>query len=157
MNNDETIRIKLDILLAYYYFKYMPKLFIDFITNNKRKDEVLENLKKNRKIFNNFSAEIMDFNIYNETENLNEINSLFLLSPNIPELLKNISSKQLFIKLTYLCQIERKLPNIVKYAKPNKDDNIENERIYLKELMNYGKDEGYLPITLSREFFFGLL
>ena len=152
-NNGESIRIKLDALLAYYYFKYLPKLFIDFITNNRRKDEVILNLKKNRKIFNNFSAVVMDFSIYNEAENLKEIHSLFSLTPNIPELLKSISSEQLFIKLAYLCQIERKKPNIAKYSKPNKDDNIENVNLYFNELMKLGKNEGYIPFTLSKEFF----
>ena len=99
-NNDESIRIKLDTLLAYYYFKFLPESFIKFITNKKRKDEVMVNLKKNRKIFNNFSAEVMDYNLYNKAENLTEIHSLFSLIPNIPELLKNISSEDLFIKLT---------------------------------------------------------
>ena len=113
----------------------------------------MANLKKNRKIFNNFSAEVMDFNIYNEAENLKEIHSLFSLTPNIPELLKNISSEDLFIKLTYLCQIERKRPNIAKYAKPSKDDNIENINTCFKELMKLYKNENYLPLTLSRDFF----
>ena len=152
-NNDESIRIKLDTLLAYYYFKFLPKLFIDFITNNKRKDEIMVNLKKNRKIFNNFSAEVMDLNIYNEAKNLTEIHSLFSLIPNIPELLKNISSEDLFIKLTNLCQKEKKRPNIAKYAKPSKDDNIENVYTSFKELMKLYKNKYYLPLTLSRDFF----
>ena len=153
-SNDEAIKIKLDVILAYYYFKYIPKLFINFITKNKRKDEVIANLKKNRKIFNNFSAEVMDFNIYNEAENLTDINSLFLLIPNMPELLRTISSEELFIKLCYLCQIERKKPNVVRYAKPSKGDNLENINNYINKLMKLCKNEDYLPLTLSKEFYF---
>jgi hypothetical protein len=111
------------------------------------------NLKNNRKIFNNFSADVMDFNIYSEAENLKEIHSLFSLTPNIPQLLKNISSELLFIKLTYLCQTERKRPNIVKYARPSKNDNIEDINTYFNELMKLRKNEPYLPFTLSKEFF----
>ena len=153
MNNDEKIKIKLDAILAYYYFKYFPKLFIDFITKNKRKDEVMSNLKNNRKIFNNFSHEVMDFYIYCEADNLNEIHSLLLLSPSVPELFKTISSEELFIKLLYLCQTQRKRPNIAKIIKPNKDDDIDSLINNFNYLMKLCKNENYLIFILSREFF----
>ena len=58
----------------------------------------------------------MEFNIYNET------NSLTLLISNLPELLKIINKK-----------------GYAKYAKTNKDDNMENANNILMSWWNWAK------------------
>ena len=152
--NDETISNKLDLILAYYYFNYKRRIFIDFISKkNERKEKLLINLDKNRKLFLDFSSEIMDFDIFNEAENLEEIQFLFSLIPNLPELMKVFSLEELYIKFMYLSQIENKVCNLAKILKPNKNDNIELLHKNFEDLMKIAKLENFVGFVLSNDFF----
>ena len=59
-----------------------------------------------------------------EATNLNEIYYLFLLVPDIPELIKIMSDEQFFLKLCNLNSIEQKIVNIYKIIKPKEEDNM---------------------------------
>ena len=154
--NNEIFLIKLDLILAYYYFNYKPKLFIKFISKkNERSKEVNSHLMKNRKVFNDFSAEIMDFYIFDETENLEEIQNLFELMPNLVEVSKVLSIEILYEKMCYLEQIENKVFNMAKIIKPNKSDNIEVLSQNIKNLFKLQIQNNHLTFSLSKEFFMG--
>ena len=153
---DDTINSKLDLLLCYYFFVYKKRIFIDFISDkNDRKTEVLSNLNKNRKLFKDFSSEIMDFDIFNEAENLLEIQNLLSLFPNLPELIKVMSTEELYIKIFYLSKQEGKIYNVYKIVKPKKDDNIELLKNNVEALINIAKEINGIIFTLSNDFFIG--
>ena len=154
-NNNEVILVKLDLILAYYYFNYKPKKFIEFISKkNERSQEVFSHLTKNRKIFKDFSSEIMDFYIFEETEILEEIFNLLLFIPNLVELTKILTIEILYEKISYLEAIENKTFNLGKIAKPNKDDNIELLNQNINKLFKLAKENNRLVFILSSEEFF---
>ena len=153
---DDTINSKLDILLAYYFFIYKKSIFINFISdNNKRKTEVISNLNKNRKLFKDFSSEVMDFDIFNEANNMLEIQNLFFLFPNLPELIKVFATEELYYKICYLSKMEGKIYNFYKLLKPKKDDNIEILKSNVETLINLGKAFQHIIFNLSNDFFLG--
>ena len=147
----------LDIILTYYYINFNQKMFFKFISEkeNPRYNLTAENLKKNRKIFQNFSSEIVNFDLLDEAENLEEIHKLFLLVPDIPELIKIMADSLFFMKLCSLSLIEKKIVNIFKIVKPKKEDNmkllLENFDILCKQ----SKDEYYAPFVLNDDLFSG--
>ena len=152
---NELNEIKIILLLAFYYISYNPKLFINLISNNnKRKNETIQMLKKYRKLFNDFSFEVLD-EAFNESENLDGIHSLLLLSKSLPDLLKIISSESLYIKMVYLCQIEGKYASVAKIIKPEKDDNMDLLKKSFDDILKLAKSECFSVILLSEEFFIG--
>ena len=151
---DDLINVKIDILLTYYYFIYKKKIFINFISdNNTRKAELVSNLNKNRKLFKDFTSEILDFDIFNEAENLLEIQNIISLIPNLPELTKLLSMEELYLKCEYLGQIEGKIYNLYKIIKPKKDDNIELLKTSTEDLVTLAKEFQFCIFNLSNELF----
>ena len=152
---DELNNSKFIILLAYYYFIYQPKLFISFISDkNTRAKEVNEVLNKYRKIFKDFSTEIMDFAIFDEAENLMEIQSLFLLMPNLVELTSALSTENFYSKFNCLSQIEVKICNLYRIVKPKKEDNIELLKKNIEKMIKMAKGEdNYMIFSLPSDFF----
>ena len=97
---------KIHILLAYYYLKYFPKKFVTFISSfGEYSKNIFENLTKNRKIFNNFNSEIIDYELINEAEDIQQIELLLKYLPNIVEFFKEFDNDQFFFKLSNLSLI----------------------------------------------------
>jgi hypothetical protein len=153
----ESFNEKLDLILAYYYFNYKPRLFIDYISQkNERYEEVISNLKKNRNLFKKFTSELFNFDFLNEATNLSEMQSIFRLVPNIPELLKLLSMDALYKKFKYLSSIEGKIVNVYKIVPPNKEDDImllkKNYNLLKKTADNNGCSLFSLPNELFLEY-----
>ena len=146
----------LDIILAYYYINFYPKKFIQLVLkneNNPRAELISENLKKNRKIFKNFSSEIINFKLLDEAEHLNQIYYVILLVPDIPELFKIVSENMMFLKLTTLCLLEGKVLNVYKIVKPKKEDNIQYLYDNFLILFEFIQNEGHSPLSFVDELF----
>ena len=123
------------------------------INENPRYELTSNNLIKNRKMFKNFSSEILNFFVLDEAVNLMEIHNLFLLAPDIPELIKIMSDNLFFIKLCNLSAIEKKIVNVFKIVKPKKEDDIKLLIDNYAQLCNIAKSEGYAPFNLVDELF----
>ena len=153
-DKEETFNNKLELILAYYYIKYNPRLFIKFISDyNKRKEEIKLNLRKNRKLFKNFTSDILNFDLFNEAENYKEIFDLFLLVPNMPEFLKILSIETFYSKLVYICQIENKVYALDYLVSPNKEDNIDLLKKNFLNLKAIALKEYFYAFVLSNNFF----
>ena len=150
LNNNKFI-----VLLAYYYFIYQPKLFINFISEkNIRSKEVNEILIKYRKIFKDFSTEIMDFTIFDEAENLSEIQNVFLLMPNLVEITIALSEEKFYSKVDCLSRIETKICNLYRFIKPKKEDNIELLKKNIEKMTKMAKElDNYMIFSLTKDFF----
>ena len=155
-NKKNIIINSLDILLAYYYINYNHKLFFKFLfknENNPRHQQISDNLKKNRKIFLNFSFDIINYDLLVDAQNLNEIYYVFLLVPNIPELIKIMGENATFIKLCNLCEKEKKVVNVYKIIKPQKEDDIKLLNDYYDILKKQAIQEDFSPHILYKEIF----
>ena len=154
-NKEDEIINQFELLLAYYYINYNKKLFVKLlnINENPRYELTSNNLIKNRKIFKNFSSEILNFFVLDEAVNLMEIHNLFLLAPDIPELIKIMSDNLFFIKLCNLSAIEKKIVNVFKIVKPKKEDDIKLLIDNYAQLCNIAKSEDYAPFNLVDELF----
>ena len=155
-NKKNIIINSLDILLAYYYINYNHKLFFKFLfknENNQRHQQISDNLKKNRKIFLNFSFDIINYDLLVDAQNLNEIYYVFLLVPNIPELIKIMGENATFIKLCNLCEKEKKVVNVYKIIKPQKEDDIKLLNDYYDILKKQAIQEDFSPHMLYKEIF----
>ena len=167
LNDTEKIRTKLlsllgeaklednvDIFLAYYYIHYKKKLFIEFINNQKYRDEIFTNLGLNRNIFNNFTNDIIGPELMQEAINGTELLSLMKLYPNIVECFKILTRNEIYLKFIYFKQIERKSINIMIIQTPQKTDDIELLRNYFKKTYDYFIEEKIYPLIIKEDFFF---
>ena len=156
-NKENEIINLVDIILSYYYINYNPKLFVKLLTKNEnpRFQITSDNLIKNRKIFKNFSSEIINFDILDEATNLDDIYQLFLLVPDIPELIKIMSDHMTYIKFCSLAEIEKKIVNFYKIVKPKKEDDLQLLNDSFDNLCKLVLIERYSPFILVDDLFFG--
>ena len=155
-NGDPNIINLTDLILAFYYIVYNQKMFVKLLLENEnpRFALILENLKKNRKIYRNFSSEILlNFDLLEEATNLTEIYYLFLLVPDIPELIKIMSNIQFFLKLCKLNSIEQKIVNIYKIIKPKEEDNMNSLIENFQILHDEAKEQSYAPFIMEDNLF----
>ena len=143
-----------DIFLSYYYIHYKKKLFIEFINNQKYRDEIFTNLGLNRNIFNNFTNDIIGPELMQEAINGTELLSLMKLYPNIVECFKILTRNEIYLKFIYFKQIERKSINIMIIQTPQKTDDIELLRNYFKKTYDYFIEEKIYPLIIKEDFFF---
>ena len=145
---------KINIILAYYYLKYLPKNFVNLISlDNKYSKNISQNLMKNNKIFNNFSSEIINFKLLDEAENLDQIMKLLKLLPNMVELFKEFLNFDFFIKLSNLSQIENKFINVLELVSPKNDDDLDSLYNYFFVIIETCESEGIVTFTLPDKFF----
>ena len=153
-DKDESFNKKLELILAYYYINYKPKVFINFIsTKNERFEDVRLNLTKNRKIFKDFTSDILNFNLLDEAENFNELQNILLLVPNLPELIKILSINELYTKFVLINQIEEKACNLFEVIKPNREDNIELLSVYFYKLEKIAEEESFIIFIMPNQLF----
>ena len=95
--NKKEINQKIDIFLGFYCIHFKYKSFINFVDiNNSKFKEIYEHLSSNKKIFNGFNSEILNFELLDEAENLEQIQTILNFIPNRLELFKVLSSKNLY-------------------------------------------------------------
>ena len=153
-DKEESFNHKLEIILAYYYYTYKRRLFVEFISSkNERNEEVRSNLKKNRKIFNDFKSEILNFEIMNEAKNIDEIQSLLFLVPNLIELIKIFSVDKFYDKFNQNVKAERKICSFTKVIMPNEEDNIELLKTNFFILSKLVKLKRNLLFIIREDFF----
>ena len=152
-NNKEVINEKIDVFLGYYYLFYKPKLFISFINIKNESEKIHLHLISNRNIFKDFSLEIINLNLMEETKNIEEIISLMSLLPNMVDCFNMLSDYDFFVKLCYLSQIELKVIDIMKIHKPKKDDNIELLSYYYYKMNDNFLKEYVMPVAIKKDFF----
>ena len=155
-NKEEEKMNLFEIILAYYYLNFNKRSFIRLLNlgENPRSQLTKNNLIKNRKIFKNFSYEILNFDLLDEAMNLSEIHSLFLLAPSLPELIKIMSEYTFFIKLCNFAAIEHKIVNVYKIIKPKKDDDVKLLYDCYNNLCEFAMSENYAPFVLCEDLFF---
>jgi len=145
---------KIKIILAYYNLNNSPKNFINLISlNNDYSKNIVQILKNNSKIFNNFSSEIIDFKLLNEAENINQIKIVLKLLSNMVELFKVFLDKDFFFKLSNLSQIENKCIDVLDIASPKITDNLNILYKYFLGVIEACKSEGFVIFKLSDKFF----
>ena len=120
---------KIQLFLAYYYLKYSPKNFISLITiSNPNTKNIFDNLTKNRKLFNDFTANVLRFSILDDAENISQIISILKYLPNMEEFFEEFISNEFFLKVSGLSEWENKFIDVLEIMKPKKTDDI--EKIY---------------------------
>ena len=165
LSNTDSIRTKLikltevkeeniDLFLAYYYIHYGKKLFIKFINNNKYKESIKKNLLNHRKIFGDFTTEIINPELIDETEDVPELVSLMELYPNMVEFFKILTNKLVFCKFTNFKLLYGRGINPMLIFKPNIDDDIYLLEKYFKQIYALFLKENIYPIIIKENFFF---
>ena len=146
---------KIQIFLAYYYLKYCPKNFISLVSlkNNNTKN-LFNNLTKNRKLFNDFTSDIINFEVLDDAENIDQIADCLKYLPNMEEYFKEfISSEEFFLKVSGLSQIENKFIDALDIVRPKQSDDIEKLYNYFLIIMQMCEKEGLMIFKLRDDFF----
>jgi len=145
---------KINIILAYYYLKNSPKNFVNLISlENNYSKNIFQNLKKNSKIFNDFSSEIIDFKLFNEAENMDQIEILLKLLPNMVELFKIFLDMDFFVKISNLSQIEGKCIDVLEIVLPKSTDDLDSLYNYFFVAIETCEYEGIVIFKLPDKFF----
>jgi len=145
---------KINIILAYYYLKNSPKNFVNLVSmKNNYSKNIFQNLKKNSKIFNDFSSEIIDFTLFNEAENMDEIEILLKLLPNMVELFKIFLDMDFFVKISNLSQIEGKCIDVLEIVSPKSTDDLDSLYNYFFVVIETCVYEGIVIFKLPDKFF----
>ena len=145
---------KIHIILAYYYLKYCPKNFISLVSlKDDYTEDLFKNLTKNRKLFNDFSSDIIDFQILDDTQNIRQIENLLKYLPNMEELFKEFISNEFFLKVSGLSEIENKFINVLSLIKPNEKDDIEKIYNYFLIIIQMCEIERIMIFKLEDNFF----
>ena len=145
---------KIHIILAYYYLKYNPKYFIYLISNNcEYTKDIYANLTNNRALFSNFSSKIINLDIFAEAENLQQIENLLRLLPNMQELFNIFLITEIFLKVRCLCY-PNKYISINRILTPKIDDDVEKIYSYFLIISQMCKNENsHMILSLSDDFF----
>ena len=143
----------IDLFLSYYYIHYKKKLFITYINNDKYKDSIKNTLITHRKIFGDFTSEIINSELMDEAEDVPQLVSLMELYPNIVEVFKILTNETIFLKFINFKQINRKSVNPMLILKPNINDDIEKLQKYFKKVYKLFEKEKVYPIILKENFF----
>ena len=143
----------IDIFLAFYYIHFQKKSFIKFISNKKYKDKIILTLKSNRKIFKNFTTEIITSDVMLEAENGYELLSLMSLYPNIVECFKILADCLVFYKFTLFKRNEGRFIGIMNIQEPKKTDNMDLLNEYFNKCYEYFLDDGEYPLNIRENFF----
>ena len=153
--NKEEININIDIFLCFYYIYFKPQLFSSFVDIKKDKfKEIKSHLIANKKLFNDFNSNVLNFDVMDETENLEQIEELIInFVPNTVEFFKMFSNDKFYSKLVNLSQIEGKMIFIKKICKPKKADNIDELVDYFGQVINLFLKERNMPIYMGKEFY----
>jgi len=145
---------KINIFLSYYYLTNLPDKFVDlFFLNNDYSKNMLQNLQNHRKIFNNFSSEIINFTLLNKAGNINQIENLLELLPNMVELFKEFLDKEIFFTISNLYKIEEKQINALEIMSPKNTDDFDNLYNIFFSVIKKCKNEKTIPFKLPDKFF----
>jgi hypothetical protein len=150
----ENNKDKIHIILAYYYLKNSPKNFVNLISlKNNYSKNIFENLKMNSRIFNDFSSEIINFKLLDEAENIDQIEILLKLLPNMVELFKVFLDMDFFLKLSNLSQIENRCIDASEIVSPQKTDDLDSLYNYFFFAIETCESEGIVIFKLPDKFF----
>ena len=164
LSNTDSIRTKLikladvndgniDLFLAYYYIHYRKKLFVQFINNYRYKDSLKKNLLNHRKIFGDFTTEVINTELIDEAEDVPQLVSLMELYPNMIEFFKILTNIVIFNKFTKFKLIYRRGINPMLILRPNINDDIELLEKYFNEIYEIFLKENRYPIIIKENFF----
>ena len=145
---------KIQIFLAYYYLKYCPKNFISLVSlkNNNTKN-LFNNLTKNRKLFNDFTSDVINFEVLDDAENTDQIVDCLKYLPNMEEYFKEFISSEFFLKISGLSEIENKFIDTLDIVRPKQSDDIEKLYNYFLIIMQMCEAESIMIFKLRDDFF----
>ena len=147
----------IDLFLAYYYIYYKKKLFIKFINSDSinitNKYEIKNVLKAHRKIFRDFTIEIINSDLIDEAEDVKELVSLMELYPNIVECFKVLTIKNIYDKFTNFKLMFKRSFNPMLVFKPSINDDIYLLKDLFDKVYNYFLSENIYPIIIKENFF----
>ena len=153
VNDNEQLTEKIDVFLGYYYLFYQPKHFIYFNVIKGEGEKIQSHLISNRNIFQNFSTNIIDLKLIEETENLEQVTAMLSLLPSIPYIFEILSDYFTYCKISGLSDMEKKVLDLHKIMKPKKDDDLDLLLVNYQQFNENFKNVYYMPIYLKREFF----
>lgn len=107
----------------------------------------------NSRIFNDFSSEIINFKLLDEAENIDQIEILLKLLPNMVELFKVFLDMDFFLKLSNLSQIENKCIDASEIVSPQKTDDLDSLYNYFFFAIETCESEGIVIFKLPDKFF----
>ena len=153
--NKEEINIKIDSFLCFYYIYFRPNLFVRYIEIKKKDfNEIKSHLLFHKKIFNNFNSDILNNGLMEETENLEQIETILKnFIPDMKELFKILSDEIFYMKLSNLSLIEQKLLKVFDICEPKKEDCIREISNYFDIIIDLFIKERNLPIYFGKEFY----
>ena len=153
-DNNELLTEKIDVFLGFYYLFNHPKHFLYFTVIKNEGEKIRSHLIANRTIFKNFSTNIINMQLLDDTENLEQIYSMFCLLPSFVDIFEILSNEFFYMKISGISQIEHKVLDLYRILKPKKDDDIEELYENFQKFYQNFKNEHYMPLYLKREFFF---
>ena len=152
-NNKEKTNENIDVFLGYYYLFYKPKLFISYINIPNENDKIHLHLISNRYFFNNFSSDILNFDLMNQVENMQQLVSLMRLLPSMVDCFKLLGDDEFYDKVYKITNIEKKELDVMEISKPKKTDDIEKLSHYFNMFQNNFEKEKNPLIAIKENFY----
>ena len=164
LSNIDNIRTKLikltgekdaniDLFLSYYYIHYEKKLFIQFLNNEKYKDSLKITLINHRKIFGDFTSEVINEDLLSEATSLAQLLSLVQLYPNTIEFFKILTNYLIYYKFADFIVKTGKGLNPMLIFKPNINDDIYLLNNYFNDICKKFNEVKDFPIVIKKDFF----
>ena len=146
--------VNIDLFLSYYYIYYNKKLFVQFINNKNYKDSLKNTLITHRKIFGDFTSDVINEELLNEAKSLEQLLSLVQLYPNVIEFFKILTNFLINYKFAKYIYETGKGLNPMLIFKPSINDDIYLIKNYFNNICeNYNEKNNVFPIVIKNDFF----
>ena len=153
VGSKQEIYEKINIFILFIMINAKPEFAYEILfENNGENYEIIKtHLLKHKKIFKNFNSEVT---IHFLTE-ATSLESIILVIkdfiPNMLEVLKLFSNYLFYMEFFF--QSNNRIINILDLCQPQKDDDPKEFLDYLKNIFDYYRNEGILPIKFDEQFF----
>ena len=147
---------KILLILSYCYLKYFPKSFISLISleDYNYTKNIYKILTNNRFLYNNFTSDIINFEILFEAGgNITQIENLLRYLPSMEEFFKEFINYNFFLLISTISEQMNKFIDVLSIIKPKKNDDIEKMSYYFSKIMQYCNKDKIVIFQLKNDFF----
>ena len=128
--NKEDINENIDLFIMFYMIYIKPEYFFEVLFENEGKnyDKIKSHLLANKKLFKNFTSEILSSEFFSDAPTLESIILVIKgFVPNMLEVLKLFSLEFFYMKFSTMLQMQTKylIINILDLCEPRKTDETE--------------------------------
>ena len=156
--NKEDINENIDLFIMFYMIYINPEYFFEVLFENEGKnyDKIKSHLLANKKLFKNFTSEILSSEFFSDAPTLESIILVIKgFVPNMLEVLKLFSLEFFYMKFSAMLQMKPKYAtiNILDLCQPQKTDETGEFFEYYEKIFDNYRNEGFLPIKFDENFF----